>query len=87
MIDRVVLTPRSDGRALDVTLFGALTALLSVSAEVSSNKKPSAAGPPEGQLSVVAGARYQRYLPVLKCRLQQIVRAALAGDLFDSFEH
>ncbi len=33
-------------------------------------KKPSAARPSEGQLSVVAGARYQRYLPDLKCRLR-----------------
>ena len=57
MIDRVVLTPRPDGRALDATLFGALATLLSVPAEVSGNKKPSAAGPTEGQLSVVAGAR------------------------------
>jgi hypothetical protein len=55
MIDRVALTPRPDGRALDATLFGALAALLSVSAEVPGNKKPSAAGPSEGQL-VVAGA-------------------------------
>ena len=31
MIDRVVLTPRPDGRALDATLFGALATLLSVS--------------------------------------------------------
>jgi len=45
MIDRVVLTPRPDGRALDATLFGALATLLSVSAEVPGNKKPSAAGP------------------------------------------
>ena len=56
MIDRVFLRPRPDGRALDATLFGALATLLSVSAEVSGNKKPSAAGPTEGQLSVVAGA-------------------------------
>jgi hypothetical protein len=52
MIDRVFLRPRPDGRALDATLFGALATLLSVSAEVSGNKKPSAAGPTEGQLSV-----------------------------------
>jgi hypothetical protein len=57
MIDRVVLTPRPDGRAFEVILFGALATLLSVSADVSGNKKPSAAGPSEGQLSVVAGAR------------------------------
>ena len=31
MIDRVVLTPRPDGRALDATLSGALATLLSVS--------------------------------------------------------
>ena len=59
MIDRVFLRPRPDGRALDATLFGALATLLSVSAEVSGNKKPSAAGPTEGQLSVVAGERSQ----------------------------
>jgi len=40
MIERVVLTPRPDGRGLDATLFGALAALLSVSAEVSGNKNP-----------------------------------------------
>ena len=45
MIDRVFLRPRPDGRALDATLFGALATLLSVSAEVPGNKKPSAAGP------------------------------------------
>jgi site-specific DNA recombinase len=59
MIERVVLTPRPDGRGLDATLFGALAALLSVSAEVSGKKKPSAAGPSEGQLSVVAGAGFE----------------------------
>ncbi len=59
MIDRVVLTPRPDGRALDVIRFGALATLLSVSAEMSGNKKPSAAGPSEGQLSVVAGAGFE----------------------------
>jgi DNA invertase Pin-like site-specific DNA recombinase len=58
MIERVVLTPRLDGRGLDATLFGALGALLSVSAEVSGDKKPPAARPAGGQLSVVAGARY-----------------------------
>jgi site-specific DNA recombinase len=57
MIERVVLTPRPNGRGLDATLFGALATLLSVSADVSGNKKPSVAGPSEGQLSVVAGAR------------------------------
>ena len=57
MIDRVVLTPKRDGRGLDATLFGALAALLSVSAEVSGNKKPPEAGPSGSQLSVVAGAR------------------------------
>ena len=61
-----VLTPRPDGRALDATLFGALATLLSVSAEVSGNKKPSAAGPSEGQLSVVAGACNHRKL-TLSC--------------------
>jgi site-specific DNA recombinase len=59
MIERVVLTPRPDGSGLDATLFGALAALLSVSAEVSGNKKPSAARPSEGQLSVVAGAGFE----------------------------
>jgi hypothetical protein len=59
MIDRVFLRPRPDGRALDATLFGALATLLSVSAEVSGNKKPSAAGPTEGQLLVVAGAGFE----------------------------
>ena len=54
--NRVVLTPRVDGSGLAATLIGALAALLSVSAEVSGNKKPSAAKPSEGQLSVVAGA-------------------------------
>jgi site-specific DNA recombinase len=54
-----VLTPRPDGRGLDAILFGALAALLSVSAEVSGNKKPSAAGPSEGQLSLVAGAGFE----------------------------
>ena len=57
MIDRVVLTPRADGRRLDATLYGALATLLLVSAEVAGKKKPSAAGPSEGQLSVVAGER------------------------------
>jgi site-specific DNA recombinase len=57
MIERVVLTPRSSGCGLDATLFGALAALLSVSAEVAAKKRPSAAGPSEGQLSVVAGER------------------------------
>ena len=56
MIERVVLTPRPDGSGLDATLFGALAALLSVSVEVSGNKKPSAARPSEGQLSVDAGS-------------------------------
>jgi DNA invertase Pin-like site-specific DNA recombinase len=56
MIERVVPTPRPDG-GLDATLFGALAALLSVSAEVSGDKKPPAAWPSGGQLSVVAGAR------------------------------
>jgi site-specific DNA recombinase len=59
MIDRVVLTPRADGRRLDATLYGALATLLLVSAEVAGNKKPSAAGPSEGQLSVVAGAGFE----------------------------
>ena len=59
MVERVVLTPRPDGSGLDATLFGALAALLSVSAEVSGNKKPSAARPSEGQLSVVAGAGFE----------------------------
>ena len=59
MIERVVLTPRPDGRGLDATLFGALAALLSVSAEVSGKKRPSAAEPSEGQLSVVAGAGFE----------------------------
>ena len=66
MIERVVLTPRLDGGGLDATLFGALAALLSVSAEVSGDKKPSAARPSEGQLSVVAGARNHREL-TLNC--------------------
>jgi len=57
MFARVILTPRPDGRALDAILFGALATLLSISAEISDNKKPSAARPSEGQLSVVAGAR------------------------------
>ena len=55
--DRPRVPEAEAGRALDATLFGALATLLSVSAEVSGNKKPSAAGPTEGQLSVVAGAR------------------------------
>jgi site-specific DNA recombinase len=59
MIERVALTPRPDGSGLDATLFGALAALLSVSAEVSGKKRPSAAGPSEGQLSVVAGAGFE----------------------------
>jgi hypothetical protein len=58
MIERVVLTPRPGGSGLDATLFGALAALLSVSAEVLGDKKPPEAWPSEGQLSVVAGARY-----------------------------
>jgi hypothetical protein len=57
MIERVVLTPRADGRWLDATLFGQLAALLSVCAEIAADKKPSAAGPSDGQLSVVTGAR------------------------------
>jgi site-specific DNA recombinase len=59
MIERVVLTPRSIGCGLDATLFGALAALLSVSAEVANKKRPSAARPSEGQLSVVAGAGFE----------------------------
>jgi hypothetical protein len=59
MIERVVLTPRPDGKGLDATLIGALAALLSVSAEVSGDKKPPAASPSGGQLSVVAGERSQ----------------------------
>jgi hypothetical protein len=70
MIDAVILTRRPDRSGLDATLVGALAALLSVCAAISGNKKPSAAGPSEGQLSVVAGARYQRHLADLKCRLQ-----------------
>jgi hypothetical protein len=57
MIDRVVLTPKPSGSGLDATLFGALAALLSVCVDVSSNKRPPAAWPSGGQLSVVAGAR------------------------------
>ena len=59
MIDEVILTPRADGSGLDATLVGALAALLSVCAEVSGNKKPPAAGPSGGQLSVVAGAGFE----------------------------
>jgi site-specific DNA recombinase len=59
MIDAVVLTPRADGSGLELTLVGDLAALLSVCAEISGNKKPSAAEPAEGQLSVVAGAGFE----------------------------
>ena len=59
MIERVVLTPRADGQGLDATLFGDLGALLSVCAEISGDKKPSAPGAAEGQLSVVAGAGFE----------------------------
>jgi DNA invertase Pin-like site-specific DNA recombinase len=59
MIDAVILTPRPGRPGLDATLVGALAALLSVCAAISGHKKPSAAGPSEGQLSVVAGARSQ----------------------------
>jgi DNA invertase Pin-like site-specific DNA recombinase len=78
MIDRVVLTPRVDGSGLDATLIGALAALLSVSAEVSGNKKPSAAKPSEGQLSVVAGARYDLNRTIVLYRPPQDSRPALA---------
>jgi DNA invertase Pin-like site-specific DNA recombinase len=57
MIDAVILTPRADGSGLDATLVGALAAVLAVCAEISGKKRPSAARPSEGQLSVVAGAR------------------------------
>jgi hypothetical protein len=67
MIDRVVLSPRPDGGGLDATLYGALAALLSMSAEVSGTKKPPAAGPSGGQLSVVAGARNWLNLLLVAC--------------------
>jgi hypothetical protein len=60
--------PRADGSALDAALVGALAALQSVCAEVSGNKKPPAAGPSRGHLSVVAGARNLRDLS-LNCRI------------------
>jgi hypothetical protein len=44
MIDHVVLTPRPDGGGLDATLYGALAALLSMSAEISGMKKPPGRG-------------------------------------------
>jgi site-specific DNA recombinase len=59
MIDRVVLTPKPEGRGLEATLYGALAALLSVVAEISGEKKPPVAGPSGGQLSVVAGAGFE----------------------------
>jgi hypothetical protein len=57
MVDRVVLTPRANGRGLDATLFSDLAPPLSVCAEISGDKKPSAARPAEGQPSMAAGAR------------------------------
>jgi site-specific DNA recombinase len=59
MIERVVLTPRRDRSGLDATLYGALAALMSASAEIAGIKKPPAAGPSGGQLSVVAGAGFE----------------------------
>jgi hypothetical protein len=55
MVDRVVLTPRANGRGLDATLFSDLAPPLSVCAEISGDKKPSAARPAEGQPSMAAG--------------------------------
>ena len=58
MIDAVILTPAGRRVGGSTRRWPALAALLALCKEISGDKKPSAARPSAGQLSVLAGARY-----------------------------
>src|SRR6516162_7426178 len=71
LVEAIVLTPEN-GR-LKVEVRGELAAILRLSGLA--NEKASAGGPEllAEQIKLVAGARYQRYLPDLKCGLHPVV--------------
>ena len=72
MIQAIRLVPEDAGLAIE--LVGELAGILALTNE----KSPRLYGPGARQLTLVAGARYQRYLPDLKCRVQMLKpRAAI----------
>ena len=76
MIQTIRLVPENG--ELTIELIGELAGILAVTSE----KSPRLCGPGGRQVTLVAGARYQRYLPDLKCRLW-MARPSLRG----AFEH
>jgi hypothetical protein len=76
LIERVVLTPSADASdGLDAQLYGELAGVLALS-DPDKQKLP-ALGAAGSQLSVVAGARNQRYLHMVRSPVPRI--AALSG--------
>ena len=70
LVDAIVLVP-DDGR-LRVEVRGELAAILRLSG--CADEKAPAGGPGllVEQIKMVAGARYQRYLPTLQCTVQAV---------------
>jgi site-specific DNA recombinase len=66
LIDRITLTPGPKRGEIAATLHGDLAKILEWTAQKQNTPGRDGAGV---LVSVVAGARYQRYLPDLKCRL------------------
>jgi len=64
LIDRIELNPRQDGSGLDARLYGDLVRILEFCEAAQDKKELPGSGEPGSQLSVVAGARNQRYLHI-----------------------
>ncbi len=64
LIDRIELSPRQDGPGLEARLCGDLARILAFCEAAEDKNELPGSGEPGSQLSVVAGARNQRYLQI-----------------------
>jgi len=72
LIDKIELAPRPEGNGLDARLYGDLAQILMFCDEGEHKRKLPGTGVPGSQLSVVAGARYQRYLHLAEGRIPRV---------------
>ena len=80
MIERVDITPRADGSGVDAVLHGDLAAILAACGEAGSKRKQPAVYNGGLQVTLVAGARNHRELP-LRCSISPARSTELNGAL------